>query len=570
MEGSERMVSRKNEEMGTSMKWWGWGDPAKSFCLEGRDGFVEFLKDRLEAPMDPACRPVSLERVRLGPCRLGGAELDRLERRIGPDRILRGFSARLGHAAGKSYRDLVRMRQGDAGSAPDAVVYPSTEEDVCAVLEWASEMDVAVVPFGGGTSVVGGVEALAREDQKGIVSLDLGRLNRVVHLDRLSRVVLVQAGIRGPDLERALNREGFTLGHFPQSFEYSTAGGWVATRSAGQQSTLYGKIENMVLSLRMVHPGGILETLAVPARASGPDWNQIVAGSEGILGVISQIAFKIHPMPSERRCGAFFFRGFEKGVEACREMLQCGLAPAVLRLSDGVETDFGTRLRPKAAGRGKRAVEGAGLWVIERMGYRREGRSLLILGFEGVRGAVEGPWKWAKEVCSDHGGFFLGSGPGELWYRERFEHPYLRDVLLDRGVLIDTLETSATWEHLLPLYEAVRQSLESSIAQTGVRGLVMAHLSHCYPCGSSLYFIFLARQAAGAELDQWWAIKKAASDCILEHGGTISHHHGVGLDHAPWAEREHGASAMAGLRGLKSRLDPRGILNPGKVLRLAP
>lgn len=564
------MVYRKNDELRTSMKWWGWGDPSKSFSLEGREALVEFLKDRLGVPMDPACLPVPLERVRLGPCRLGSTALDRLERSIGRERISCGFAVRVEHAAGKSYRDLVRIRQGNAECAPDAVVYPSAEEDICACLEWASETDVAVVPFGGGTSVVGGVEALARQDQKGIVCLDLSRLNRVLLVDRLSRVARVQAGIRGPDLERALNREGFTLGHFPQSFEYSTAGGWVATRSAGQQSTLYGKIENMVLSLRMVHPGGILETLGVPARASGPDWNQIVAGSEGILGIISEIAFRIHPMPSERRSGAFFFRSFEKGVDACREILQCGLAPAVLRLSDGVETDFGMRLRPKSAGRGKRTIEEAGVWVLERMGYRRESRCLLILGFEGIRGAVSGPWKRAKEVCSDHGAFFLGSGPGELWYRERFEHPYLRDVLLDRGVLIDTLETSATWENLLPLYQAVGRTLEGSIAQTGVRGLVMAHLSHCYPCGSSLYFIFLARQAAGAELDQWWTIKKAASDCILEHGGTISHHHGVGVDHALWAEREQGASAMAGLKSLKSCFDPRGVLNPGKVLAELP
>jgi|YNPNPStandDraft_1061719.scaffolds.fasta_scaffold04516_3 alkyldihydroxyacetonephosphate synthase len=569
MQGSERMVYRKNDGRGIAAKWWGWGDPSKSFSLEGRQGFVEFLKGRLDVSMDPVRPPVSFEQVRLGPCRLDGAELGRLERRTAMDGILREPSVRIGHAMGKSYRDLVRIRRGEVGCAPDAVVYPSREEDIAAVLDWASEANVAVVPFGGGTSVVGGVEAFARQDQKGIVSLDLSRLNRVLRVDRLSRLARVQAGIRGPELEGALNQEGFTLGHFPQSFEYSTAGGWVATRSAGQQSTLYGKIEHMVLSVRMVHPGGVLETLTVPARAAGPDWNQIVAGSEGILGVISEITFKLQPLPLERRCGAFFFRSFEKGVDACREILQNGLAPAVLRLSDGDETDFGMRLRPKSAGRGKRAVEGAGVWALERMGYRPESRCLLILGFEGSRDAVHGPWKRAKEVCSDHGGFFLGAGPGELWYRERFEHPYLRDVLLDRGVLIDTLETSATWENLLGLYQAVRQSLEASIAQTGVRGLVMAHLSHCYPCGSSLYFIFLARQTAGAELDQWWTIKKAASDCILERGGTISHHHGVGMDHAPWAEREHGTSAMAGLRKLKAGLDPRGVLNPGKVLTLS-
>jgi len=316
----------------------------------------------------------------------------------------------------------------------------------------------------------------------------------------------------------------------------------------------------------MVHPGGILETLPVPARAAGPDWNQIVAGSEGILGVISEVSLNIRPVPVRKRFGGFFFRDFDKGADACRAFLQSGLVPAILRVSDAEETQFGMILRPRSENWKKQAVEHTGVWALEKMGYRPGGRCLMILGFEGDSESTDLNWKKARKICSDHGGFHLGSKPGLLWYRDRFEHPYLRDTLLDKGILIDTLETSTTWENLLPLYHAIRQSLEDSIRATGVRGIVMAHLSHCYPSGSSLYFIFLARQIEGGEQEQWWAIKQAASDCILANRGTISHHHGIGIDHARWAEREHGPSAMRGLSSLKNSLDPSGILNPGKIL----
>ena len=560
------MASGRLDGLPLAMKWWGWGDRAKRFQIEGHPDLAEFLKTRLETTLEQEFPPVSLESILLAPSRLDRAQVDGLERILGESGISRDKLSRLEHAMGKSYRDVVRSRKGEVSCPPDAVLYPSGEEEIGKILEWASEHEVAVVPFGGGTSVVGGVEALGAEHHRAVISLDLCRLSRILHVDERSRTVRAQAGIRGPSLEEGLSGRGFTLGHFPQSFEYSTLGGWVATRSAGQQSTLYGKIEHMVQSLRMIHPGGTLETLSVPARAAGPDWNQIVTGSEGILGVITEVTLKLWPAPVRRRIGAFFFRDFREGAEASRKFLQNGLVPATLRVSDPEETQFGMILRPRSEDWKKQAFEHTGVWALEKMGYRQGKRCLMILGFEGDPESTDSDWKHARRICSDHGGFYLGRKPGMMWYRDRFEHPYLRDTLMDKGVLIDTVETSTTWENLVPLYEALQKILVESIRQTGVQGIVMAHLSHCYPSGSSLYFIFLAKQVQGEEMEQWWAIKKAASECILAHHGTISHHHGIGIDHARWAEKEHGPSAMKGLKGLKNSLDPKGIMNPGKIL----
>ncbi|MEW6442692.1 MAG: FAD-binding oxidoreductase [bacterium] len=553
---------------GAAVKWWGWGARDKGFRLEDHPGLVAYLKARLETGLQEESLPVSIDRISMPPARLDRHLLEGLRKIVGDSGWGADKLQRLVHSMGKSYRDTVRIRRGEVPLAPDAVVYPGSEEEVRRVLEWAGEHEIAVVPFGGGTSVVGGVEALGGPRHRGVVSLDARRLCRILAVDELSRTATIQAGILGPSLEEGLNRKGLTLGHFPQSFQYSTLGGWIATRSAGQQSTLYGKIEDLVLSLRMIHPGGVLDTLKVPARAAGPDWNQVVTGSEGIFGVISEATVRIRPVPVRKRYGGFFFRDFPKGVEACREFLQSGLVPATVRLSDAQETEFGMNLRPRSGNWKKQVVEHSGVWALEKLGYRPGRRCLMIVGFEGDEAATESAWKRARKICDDFGGFSLGGGPGRMWYQDRFEHPYLRDTLLDKRVLIDTLETAATWTNVTPLYEAVRQKLEEAIRGTGVPGIVMAHLSHCYATGSSLYFIFLARQTPGQELEQWWAIKEAASDCLLSHGGTISHHHGVGIDHARWAQQEHGPSAMRGLSGLKLSLDPGGIMNPGKILPL--
>jgi len=550
------------------LRWWGWGTLDKTYPLENRPAFWPFVRQELGLTGQESCPVPDVASIALRPPRLTLGDLATLEQIVGVEGVSIEHEARLTHALGKSYRDLVRLRLGQVVHPPDAVVWPQEEEQVASILQWAAEQRIAVVPFGGGSSVTGGVEALERPGQRGVLSLDLARLNRLLALDPVSRTATVQAGILGPDLERALNSQGFMLGHFPQSFEFSALGGWIATRSAGQSSTGYGKIEDMVVSLRVVTPAGIVETRVVPASAAGPELKELLIGSEGVFGVITQAVLKIHPLPTVRDYRGLLFRSFSDGLAAIREMLQSGLAPAVVRLSDNDETRSSLALREPPAGRGERLKEAVGLWLLARRGYSLETGCLMILGQEsaiGKSGNQAIPDQAALRICQAHGAFDLGHGAGRSWLKERFELPYLRDVLLDHGVMTDTLETATTWDKLATLHASLKAAIASAIEAGGVRPWVMAHVSHCYAQGASLYFTFLAKQTAGREIEQWLAIKKAATDCIMQNGGTLSHHHGVGYEHAPWLEAEDTATGVAALRAVKRVLDPQGIMNPGKL-----
>jgi len=550
------------------LRWWGWGTLDKTYPLENRPAFWPFVQRELGLTGQESCPVPDVASIALRPPRLTLGDLATLEQIVGVEGVSIEHEARLTHALGKSYRDLVRLRLGQVTNPPDAVVWPQEEEQVASILQWAVEQRIAVVPFGGGSSVTGGVEALERPGQRGVLSLDLARLNRLLALDPVSRTATVQAGILGPDLERALNSQGFMLGHFPQSFEFSALGGWIATRSAGQSSTGYGKIEDMVVSLRVVTPAGIVETRVVPASAAGPELKELLIGSEGVFGVITQAVLKIHPLPTVQDYRGLLFRSFSDGLAAIREMLQSGLVPAVVRLSDNDETRSSLALREPPAGRGERLKEALGLRLLARRGYSLETGCLMILGQEsaiGKSGNQALPDQAALRICRAHGAFDLGHGAGRSWLKERFELPYLRDVLLDHGVMTDTLETATTWDKLETLHASLKAAIASAIEAGGVQPWVMAHVSHCYAQGASLYFTFLAKQTPGREIEQWLAIKKAATDCIMQNGGTLSHHHGVGYEHAPWLEAEDTPSGVAALRAVKRALDPQGIMNPGKL-----
>jgi alkyldihydroxyacetonephosphate synthase len=547
------------------LRWWGWGTLDKTYPLENRPAFWPFVRQELGLTGQESCPVPDVASIALLSPRLTLSDLATMEQIVGVEGVSTEHEARLTHALGKSYRDLVRLRLGQVPHPPDAVVWPQDEAQVVSILQWAAEQRIAVVPFGGGSSVTGGVEALERPGQRGVLSLDLARLNRLLALDPVSRTATVQAGILGPNLERALNAQGFMLGHFPQSFEFSALGGWIATRSAGQSSTGYGKIEDMVVSLRVVTPAGVVETRVVPASAAGPELKELLIGSEGVFGVITQAVLKIHPLPAARDYRGLLFRSFSDGLAAIREMLQSGLAPAVVRLSDKDETRSSLALREPPTGRGERLKEAVGLRLLARRGYSLETGCLMILGVEGEEEVVRETGQAARAICQAHGAFDLGHGAGRSWLQERFELPYLRDVLLDHGVMTDTLETATTWDKLETLYTRLKAAIASAIEAGGVRPWVMAHISHSYPQGASLYFTFLAKQTPGRESEQWLAIKKAATECIMRNGGTLSHHHGVGYEHAPWLEAEDTATGVAALRAVKRALDPQGIMNPGKL-----
>jgi alkyldihydroxyacetonephosphate synthase len=522
------------------------------------------LADELDLPAGSPAPRVALEQVRLAQPTLEQRALQALEAAVGPDHVRRDRVARVSHAAGRSYPDLVRLRSGRLDPAPDAVVYPGSAEEVAGVLGACRAARLACVPFGGGTSVVGGVEPL-RDGSTSAITLDLARMDRLVAVDRRSLVASLQPGMTGPMAERALSAAGLTLGHFPQSYEFATIGGFVATRSAGQASTGYGRIDELVLGLRLVAPAGEVSTLTVPASAAGPNLRELLIGSEGTLGVITEATLAVRPRPEERRYEAWSLESFEAGVEALRSLEQAGTAPSIARLSDAEETRLSVALAgPRGDGGKADLVRRAGGLYMAARGHG--GGSLAILGFEGERQDVGVRRALCGRVMKQHGGRPLGRAPGSAWRRGRFHTPYLRDELLDRGVLVETLETATTWSNLLALYGAVGRALRTALGDRGTPPLVMCHVSHLYRAGASLYFTFLARQERGAEVEQWRAAKRAASDAIVEAGGTITHHHAVGTDHAPWLEREVGASGIELLRAAKERLDPDGIMNPGKLL----
>jgi alkyldihydroxyacetonephosphate synthase len=525
------------------MRFWGWGDDAHA-----GDGIPphaeEMLQRELDLPAGGGTPPVALEDVRLR----DPAPLPDLPGEVRDDR-----EARVLHAAGKSYPDLVRMRSGGAEEAPDAVAYPSSHEEVRAVLDACGRGGIAVVPFGGGTSVVGGVEPL-REDFAGVVALDLSRLDALVSVDERSLTAVLEAGVPLPEAERLLGERGLTLGHFPQSYEYATVGGCVATRSAGQASTGYGRIDELVLGVRMAAPVGDVDLRPMPASAAGPDLRELVVGSEGALGVITSAALRVRPIPAVRRYEGWMFPSFGEGSEAFRQLEQHEAAPDVARLSDEEET----RLSMALAGTGgvKGAVAGA---YMRARGVA--GGCIAITGWEGDEEDVARRRFRTTTLLRRHGAVPLGASPGAAWARGRYHGPYLRDHLLDRGVFVETLETAAQWSGLSGLYRAVGAALRGALG----RCLVMCHISHLYPSGASLYFTFLAR-AEGDPLAQWRRAKGAATDAIVEAGGTITHHHAVGRDHAPWLAKEVGEGGVSVLRAVKADLDPAGIMNPGKLL----
>ena len=546
------------EAAGRGMKWWGWGDPALEPQLP--DHAVAFLRETLDVQGDRR-PPVALEEVRLPPPAVPGGLRAALAEAAGADGVRDDHAARVLRAAGKSYPDLVRQRAGEPGAAPDVVASPPSHEAVRAVLDACARAGAAVVPFGGGTSVVGGVEPFHGEFGT-LVSLDLGRLDRLVGVDETSLTAVLEPGLRGPEVEAALGRHGLTLGHFPQSYEYATLGGFVATRSAGQASTGYGRIDELVLGLRCAAPAGDLDLPPLPASAAGPGLRELLVGSEGTLGVITQAALRVRPAPEERRYEGWFFRSFGEGTEALRALEQTGAAPHIARVSDEEET----RMSLALAGEGGPAAR-LGRRYLRLRGYA--GGCLAMMGWEGERDAVERRRARSAAILRRAGGLALGRAPGRAWERSRYSTPYLRDDMLARGVMVETLETATQWSRLHELHAAVRGALHAALEKRGTPPLVLCHVSHLYPSGASLYFTFLARQEPGAEIEQWRAAKRAACDAIAAHGGTITHHHAVGRDHAEWMTAEVGETGVAALRALKRELDPAGIMNPGKLVPAA-
>ncbi|OBH07220.1 flavoprotein [Mycobacterium sp. E2699] len=525
------------------MKWDAWGDPAAAKPLS--EGIRSLLEQTVGLRDSPEAE-LGADDVRLRPSALSPADQDALAGIVGAEYCRAGDRDRLLHAGGKSTLDLLRRKDRGIQDAPDAVLLPGDDDAVAAVLRYCSEHRIAVIPFGGGTNVVGGLDP-TRAGFDAVVSLDLRRFNELIELDEVSGQAVFGAGVTGPDAESLLGAQGFSLGHFPQSFEYATIGGFAATRSSGQDSAGYGRFNDMVRGLRMVTPVGTLELGRAPESAAGPDLRQLVLGSEGTFGVITRVRLRVHRIPEAVRYEAWSFPDFETGSAALRAVTQTGTGPTVIRLSDEVET-------------------GVNLATTEAIGESQiTGGCLGITVFEGAKEHVESRHAETGALLAARGGTSLGEAPARAWERGRFGAPYLRDSLLSAGALCETLETATDWSNVPTLKAAVTQALTSALAESGTPALVMCHISHVYPTGASLYFTIVAGQR-GNPIEQWRAAKKAASDAIVANGGTITHHHAVGADHRPWMRDEVGELGVQVLRAVKATLDPAGILNPGKLI----
>jgi alkyldihydroxyacetonephosphate synthase len=512
--------------------WWGWGfedgklDPV---------ALAPLVRDVLGFPLSGDVeQPVALGSIVLPDARFAR-----------PDGI-EGWSTdprdRVEHAYGRSFPDTVRAFRGRIDHAPDAVVFARDEDAIEATLEWAAREDVAVVPFGGGTSVVGGVEPRVPDDRLGVVSLDLSRMDRVVEVDEVSRAARVQAGVAGPSLERQLGEHGLTMRFFPQSFELSTVGGWIATRAGGHFATVWTHVDDLVESVRAITPSGAWESRRLPGSGAGPSPDRMLLGSEGILGVITEAWVRVQPRPEFRASRAVRFKDFMNGGSAAvRELAQSGLNPANCRLVDALEA------QQTGAGDGSHAV--------------------LVLGFESTAAEVDAQLAAGLAICRKHGGEWdepSGDGGAVSTWREAFiAMPYLRDALLQLGVLSDTFETAITWERWPSFHASVTGAVREAL---GEPCRVTCRMTHVYPDGPAPYFTVLAPARRGDELAQWDAMKRAAGDAIIEAGGTITHHHAVGRDHREWYDQQRPDLFAAALRAAKSAVDPGGVLNPGVLV----
>jgi alkyldihydroxyacetonephosphate synthase len=533
------------------LKHWGWGYEDQQPPKDQVEAIARAVTDRLGFEVDEIEEPVPLDAVELGEPRLKP-----------PKRFAEMFSEdrydRIAHALGKAYRDVVRGFRGDFPDPPDLVAYPESAEDVDLILNFCADENAAAIPYGGGTSVVGGVEPRALDDYRGVVTVDLRGMDRVLEVDPTSMAARIQAGATGPRLEEQLREHGLTLRHFPQSFEYSTLGGWIATRAGGHFATLYTHIDDLVESIRAVTLEGDWESRRLPASGAGPSPDRMLLGSEGILGVIVDAWLRVRERPDEKVSAAVAFDEFASGAEAVREISQAGLYPSNCRLLDAVESETSSAGPP--------------------------GKALLVLGFESAHHPVEDSLALAIDAAAAHGGEPVeverqtterssGDDPVNAWRNAFLFAPYLRDSLVACGVLSDTFETAITWDRFADFHAEVMETARRAVAEASggpAEGpgspRISCRFTHVYPDGPAPYYTVLAKARRGDEVAQWDEIKAAVSDTVIDAGATITHHHAVGRDHRPWYDRQRPHRFAQALQAAKRELDPRGVLNPGVLI----
>ncbi|EPG76004.1 FAD binding domain protein [Leptospira fainei serovar Hurstbridge str. BUT 6] len=547
----------------TNLRWNAWGANDQDFFRKGQmPEILKLLQNEFRIDRIRETPSATLEEIKLSASKLGTADIRQLSAIVGKNNIRTDRYERIFHSAGKSFYDVLRLHRNTLRTFVDGVAYPSKESEVAKILEFCSRNKITVIPFGGGSSVVGGVEVIKGKGHKAVISLDTTRMDQFLSLDPESLTATYQSGIYGPKLEYALNLKGYTLGHFPQSFEYSTLGGWIAARSAGQQSNRYGKIEEILTSVKLVTPSGIVETLRAPAYSTGPDWNHIIAGSEGLLGIITEATVKIHKIPETRKYFGLVFPNIKAALGFIRTTNHEEIKTSMLRLSDANET----RLYEILGEIGKKRTPNRLIktWIQNKvLEFKGLGQSkcVVLVGLDGSKSEVDHSFSGLKHIWKKFGALYAGEKLGQNWIHGRYNMPYLRNHIMLYGLGVDTMETSTTYERVESLHTGGLEALQTAIPGS----IAMCHLSHSYHEGACLYYTILFPMDEKKPEEQWIRMKKKVSDAFTAHNAPISHHHGVGIDHKPWYEKALGPVGLEGLNALKKSVDKKEILNPGKV-----
>ena len=546
-------------------KWWGWGEEGTSLNIDDKPKFAPFVLDKLGVDVTlPSPGVVPFDQLDVQASQLSDELRGKLTEAVGAEYVVEDAEMRVIHAYGKGVRDLVRVRRGQLGRVPDVVVYPANEDEVVKIVDAVVAADGVLIPYGGGSNIVAALEARPGETRQ-VVSVDMGRMNKLLDIDETSGLARIQAGVLGPDMEEQLNARGWTLGHFPDSFVWSTLGGWVATRSTGAQSDKYGDIADITRGLRMVMPGQVLVLRALPSYSSGPSVREMVLGSEGRLGIITEVTVNVHRLAEVREIQAYFFPDYDSGLKAAEEIMASDAAPMLLRVSDAAETQF-TMANGKKSSRVGHLMNQAVQQVMVRKGMDLEQICLSFIGFEGSAVHVRYEKGLVGKIVRKHGGLGVGKGPGTLYDQKKFDIPYIRDFLLDRGIPADVSETATPWSLTKTIHDETVARAYTAFEETGHQGFIMCHLSHSYHSGACQYFTFAIADSSDTNLDSYDRVKRTVQQSFMDHGGTVSHHHGVGEEHSPWMDQDISPAGVFIQRKLFEGVDPGENLNPGKIV----
>ncbi len=562
---SENGTRRVGPASVKQQKWWGWGAEGIEFSFADKPKFAPFVMDVIGVDVTkPAPRVAALSTYDIPASQLTSGLRAALVDGIGEENVVDDDEYRVIHAFGRGVRDLVRVRRGEFGRLPDVVVYPGSEDDVVTIVAAATAADAVVIPYGGGSNIVGALEAVPTETRQ-VISINMGRMNKVLDIDEASGLARIEAGVLGPDMEIQLNAKGWTLGHFPDSFMWSTLGGWIATRSSGMQSDKYGDIADITRGLRMVMDGQVLVLRALPSSSSGPSVREMVLGSEGRLGIITEATVNVHRLPPVREIQAYFFPTYDAGLEAMTELAASDAAPSITRIMDAAETAF-SMANGKKSSRVSHLMNRAVQEIMTRKGWDLEKIALGFIGYEGTPVHVRYEKGLVGKIISRNGGMSVGKGPGALYDQKKYDIPYIRDFLLDRGIPADVSETATPWRLLKTMHDKTVAAAYKAMEEAGVQGFVMCHLSHSYHSGACQYFTFAINDSTEHNMESYDRVKRAIQQSFMDNGGTVSHHHGVGEEHSPWLDQDISPAGVFIQRKLFEGVDPDQRFNPGKII----